>query len=496
MTSNGEREFPAAFLRRCLRLDIEPPGLNQLAAIVEAQLGPEVMQAAGDLIRLFSQRSQEGDLATDQLLNAIQLTCHNNLEPEERSELVDLLLRYLSSERLRAPVNTVKEFLARLTESGEDLTEREVAEALWLAVHMTGAGDGQQQSTWPHDGILPADFVDMASVTANGVPSPGDGTRLSHRDLTTDGTMPVGRDALPLRLAGPRDIHQTLDLQRALRSLARTISAGPATILDEDTTVAHSAQAGTMIPVLTRSAQRWLNLALIVDTSPSMILWDNLVSELHALLTQLGAFRTVRIWDFRFGGTAAISPRGSAGTLRNPCEIVDPTGRQAILVITDCAGEAWLSGTAMRAVDAWAHTGPLAIVQPLSQRLWPRSGVQCHHVQLRSPYPGAPNNRLVVDSADWYLDDESRAGIPVPVLEASSSWFSSWSRLVSNGGPAHAMVTFTGASATGVRIGDTSPPGSPGDTDPKRIVERFMAGASQTRSSWPGSSQPHHWLSP
>ena len=98
MTSNGEREFPAAFLRRCLRLDIEPPGLDQLTAIVEAQLGPEVRQAAGDLIRLFSQRSQEGDLATDQLLNAIQLTCHNHLEPEERSELVNLLLRFLSSE--------------------------------------------------------------------------------------------------------------------------------------------------------------------------------------------------------------------------------------------------------------------------------------------------------------------------------------------------------------------------------------------------------------
>ena len=370
-------------------------------------------------------------------------------------------------------MNTVKEFLARLTESGEDLTEREVAEALWLAVHMTSAGEGHQQPTWPHDAALPADFVDMASVMANGVPPPGAGTRLSHRGLTADDIIPVGRDALPLRLTAPRDIRQTLDLQRSLRSFARTISAGPATILDEETTVAHSAQAGAIIPALTRSAERWLNLALIVDTSPSMILWDNLVSELYALLTQLGAFRTVRIWDFRFGErTAAISRRGSAETPRSPLEIIDPTGRQAILVITDCTGEAWLSGTAMRAVDAWAHTGPLAIVQPLSQRLWPRSAVPCHHVQLRSPYPGAPNNRLVVGSADWYPDDESRAGIPVPVLEVSHSWFSSWSRLVSAGGPAHAVVAFTGASATGVRVNATSPPGFLGGTDPKRIVEQ------------------------
>ena len=146
----------------------------------------------------------------------------------------------------------------------------------------------------------------------------------------------------------------------------------------------------------------------------------------------------------------------------------------------------------MRAVDAWAHTGPLAIVQPLSQRLWPRSGVPCHHVQLRSPYPGTPNNRLVVGSADWYPDDESRAGIPVPVLEASRGWFSSWSRLVSTGGPAHAVVAFTGASATGVRVNATSPPGFLGDTDPSGSSNGSWPAHQQTRSGWLGSSQPHH----
>jgi MoxR-like ATPase len=37
MTSNGERDFPAAFLRRCLRMQMPVPDENQLAKIVEAQ---------------------------------------------------------------------------------------------------------------------------------------------------------------------------------------------------------------------------------------------------------------------------------------------------------------------------------------------------------------------------------------------------------------------------------------------------------------------------
>jgi MoxR-like ATPase len=98
MTSNGEREFPGAFLRRCLRLNIGQPGLDQLTAIVEAQLGPELTATAGSLIRLFHQRAQEGDLAIDQLLNAIHLSCHAALDERDEGDLLDLVLRHLTGQ--------------------------------------------------------------------------------------------------------------------------------------------------------------------------------------------------------------------------------------------------------------------------------------------------------------------------------------------------------------------------------------------------------------
>jgi MoxR-like ATPase len=97
MTNNGERDFPPAFLRRCVRLDIEAPNLDQLATIVEARLGAEMKAASQDVIERFHQRAQEGDLATDQLLNAIHLTCQIEAEPWERDELIAFLLRHLSA---------------------------------------------------------------------------------------------------------------------------------------------------------------------------------------------------------------------------------------------------------------------------------------------------------------------------------------------------------------------------------------------------------------
>ncbi|MFE2273737.1 MoxR family ATPase [Streptomyces lavendulae] len=77
LTSNGERDFPPAFLRRCVRLHLDAPGPRKLARIVRGRLGIDLDSEESapyqDLVRSFLERAEDGDLATDQLLNAIQL---------------------------------------------------------------------------------------------------------------------------------------------------------------------------------------------------------------------------------------------------------------------------------------------------------------------------------------------------------------------------------------------------------------------------------------
>ncbi|MCX5330689.1 MULTISPECIES: MoxR family ATPase [unclassified Streptomyces] len=73
ITSNGEREFPPAFLRRCIRLDLPEPDEQRLRDIVEAHLGAAALEDVDDLVREFLGRRAPGELATDQLLNAVFL---------------------------------------------------------------------------------------------------------------------------------------------------------------------------------------------------------------------------------------------------------------------------------------------------------------------------------------------------------------------------------------------------------------------------------------
>ena len=104
LTNNGERDFPPAFLRRCLRLTMPyDPDAKALKDIVKAHLGCDALTKdetkIEELIEKFIKKRSGGDLATDQLLNAIYImTRELKPEPQDEKNLTEVLLKYLTSE--------------------------------------------------------------------------------------------------------------------------------------------------------------------------------------------------------------------------------------------------------------------------------------------------------------------------------------------------------------------------------------------------------------
>ncbi len=97
LTSNGERELPPAFLRRCLRLDIRHPNREKLLEIVQSHFG--TAEDFGLLIDRFLKTRDDGKLlATDQLLNAIFLVTQGLTHAApERERLLAAIMRDLGA---------------------------------------------------------------------------------------------------------------------------------------------------------------------------------------------------------------------------------------------------------------------------------------------------------------------------------------------------------------------------------------------------------------
>jgi MoxR-like ATPase len=121
LTSNGERAFPPPFLRRCLRLHMQVPKGKELERIVDAHLEHDLQQRKQQLeqqhdvataqawyeqaqeerkqlIKDFEDKCKTGDIATDQLLNAIfMVTRERTPIGDDKEQLIKTLMKHLTS---------------------------------------------------------------------------------------------------------------------------------------------------------------------------------------------------------------------------------------------------------------------------------------------------------------------------------------------------------------------------------------------------------------
>jgi len=98
ITSNGEREFAPAFLRRCVQLDLKQPSQEKLEAIVAAHLGAGALAQDSELMDRYRKLADQGSVAPDLLLNALFLLTQGGDLPEDlREKLSDALLHPLSA---------------------------------------------------------------------------------------------------------------------------------------------------------------------------------------------------------------------------------------------------------------------------------------------------------------------------------------------------------------------------------------------------------------
>ena len=94
LTSNGERDFPAPFLRRCLSLTMKVPDKKDLVKIVTAHFDQEITveedkktfsnKSLDALVENFIENRDSGKtLATDQLLNALFIVTKGRISAED-----------------------------------------------------------------------------------------------------------------------------------------------------------------------------------------------------------------------------------------------------------------------------------------------------------------------------------------------------------------------------------------------------------------------------
>ncbi|WP_229904846.1 SAV_2336 N-terminal domain-related protein [Lentzea cavernae] len=234
-------------------------------------------------------------------------------------------------------------------------------------------------------------------------------------------------------------------------------------------TAEQMANTGTWWPITRSYPERWLDLTVVLDDSPSMSLWRPEVVAFLEMLARLEAFRTIqfRLVDVvRDGeGTEVLVLRGGThgAPARDPAEVLDVSGRRVMLLVTDGVDGIWRPGLLNPMLARWARSTPVSVLHLLPQWLWGRGSVPLHRANLTVPAAMRPNSRWTYDLPDAWLKGDPQAhlrtgAVPVPVIELQPRYLKWWARLITAGhrGPAAGTVSLATRETTPAPDGDLS----------------------------------------
>jgi DNA-directed RNA polymerase specialized sigma24 family protein/predicted RNA-binding protein with PUA-like domain len=341
---------------------------------------------------------------------------------------------------------------------GLELSAEEIADTLWLALQIEESQpelgvraelrenppqptleQGEPEVLPAEISTHPSELEETASNQPPDEPKAGIYPRNPQESLVGSG--------LSLRVPDAPSLREPLTLARALKPLMRRMPSGSTLVLDEAATTQQIAETGLWLPVLKPTLEPWLDLELVVDEGISMQIWRHTIGELERLLKNYGIFRDVRVWGLISDDSESSDlprlvqiRRGIGATAKNqsprsPAELIDPSGRRLILVVSDCVSPQWRDGKLTATLELWAKQGSMAIVQMLPKWLWKRTALgRASEVRLQGLNPGEFNQKLIAKGVSlWDELDETR-GVKVPVFTLEPDRVATWAQMLSGKG--------------------------------------------------------------
>ena len=121
---------------------------------------------------------------------------------------------------------------------------------------------------------------------------------------------------------------------------------------------------------------------------------------------------------------------------RSPRELIDPTGRRLIWVVTDCTSLLWQQAFIYETLMDWSQVQSVSIVQMFPERLWSRTALQNGHIVRLSAFtPGVASAQMVVDGLPRRLVQRGGTDlVTVPVVTVEPETLAQWARVVSGAG--------------------------------------------------------------
>ncbi|NEP33822.1 SAV_2336 N-terminal domain-related protein, partial [Moorena sp. SIO3B2] len=281
----------------------------------------------------------------------------------------------------------------------------------------------------------------------------------------------------PIRVPDPFPLPKPREISKALLPLSKRVPGLLANELDIEATVEQTAEADGLPMLAFRSPlERWFEVHLLIDCSPSMAFWGDLAEGVATLFRWQGFFRDVRIWHF---DTREPTPQLFSGVdriERDVRSLIAPGGHRLFIALTDTLGKAWYSSQAFEVLAELGEQHPVSIAHVFPQTLWQRTALdQAIQRPLIARQPESPNSMLEVGAR---LRTTARL-YQFPIFNLSVNHLSTWANFTTGSGSnsIQGVLIRQDIRQDSSETAKTNPTESVAET-PEQLLRGFLANAS------------------
>jgi formylglycine-generating enzyme required for sulfatase activity len=247
---------------------------------------------------------------------------------------------------------------------------------------------------------------------------------------------------IPFKVAAAPALRNPLQIGRSFRPLMKKVQSRTEAVLEEERTAEQLVLWSVFMPVLDSASEKWLEVALVVEEYRSTVIWERRIRAFQKLVERQGAFRDVRTWSLDTENIEKFSlyPRRSGATVQKsggsrhtPKELIDPSGRRLILIVSDCTSPAWRTGKIYELLNDWAEKQPVTVVQLLPERLWKSTGLGRQdpvYINLKS-WQEVVTKALMQDEDFPFWEKRPKRDLKLPVITLEPDVIMNWAQMLS-----------------------------------------------------------------
>ncbi len=394
----------------------------------------------------------------------------------------------LSPEFSSYPIAALKTLLSERV--GIELSPIELAEVLWLALHKPELPTQSKSSASvapPLSTQVPEEIISPTTSSQGEKKAPDKANKLNIVEkpptYASEGQGQKNKEnmVLPVNIPEAVALRNRREISRSLRPLMRKVPSQHRTEIDEEATIIQIAETQTWNPVVKPQPERWLELAIVIEVTSLLEIWQKPIAEFCHVMERQGAFRDVRIWQLQQNKLGELelflqTVSGLKGNPRRPQEILAPSGRRMVVLLSDCTSTAWRSGKILELLGLLCRSNPVTIMQLLPEHNWDRTALNLgYRVVLKSRQPGALSRDWILENLSPRQQKHLPKGLNLPTVMIQPESIRQWANAIASTG--EQQTTGVLLSLDAFQSSKAVSPSQP--LTPRQLVQQFRATASE-----------------